>query len=673
MKCLNFEQKLQIIYNLTINRSDKHKIDFKEDNMKTEKNIKVLVQSFGRFLSGMVMPNIGAFIAWGFITALFIPTGWLPNENFATMVGVMLTYLLPILIGYSGGKLVAGERGGVVGAITTAGVIAGTSIPMFIGAMIAGPVGGYAIKKFDEAVDGKIKSGFEMLVNNFSAGIIGMILALIFYRAVGPLVQMSNTALGNGVNKLVELGLLPLTSVLVEPAKILFLNNAINHGVFSPLGIQQVSETGKSLFFLIEANPGPGLGVLLAYMFFGKGSSKNSASGAALIHFFGGIHEIYFPYILMKPFLLVAVILGGMAGVFTNVILGSGLIAPPSPGSIFAIMALAPKGGLINVLLGVLAGGLVSFAAASAILKTSKESEEDLEKAKNKMKQMKAQSKNPETPVTVSGKVSKIVVACDAGMGSSAMGASVLRKKVKAAGLDIDVTNRSISNLTEDIDIVITHEDLTERAKAKVKNPLHLSIKNFMDGEFYDNLVNQLKNETAEEKAETEKKVYSNGIDRSMEGRMPQSAAPNNTNKKQSILRKEGLLLNLPSVPKEEALRAVSRQLADLGYVSKNYEKFIFERERESTTYIGNYVAIPHGTSEGKNEVLKPGITILQYPDGIDFGNGNTAYFLIGIAGKNNEHIDIISHISDIVEDEDEVLLLKNEKDFEKLYEKFSF
>ena len=286
---------------------------------------------------------------------------------------------------------------------------------------------------------------------------------------------------------------------------------------------------------------------------------------------------------------------------------------------------------------------------------------------------MKAQSKNSETPVTVSGKVSKIVVACDAGMGSSAMGASVLRKKVKAAGLDIDVTNRSISNLTEDIDIVITHEDLTERAKAKVKNPLHLSIKNFMDGEFYDNLVNQLKNETAEEKAETEKKVYSNGIDRSMEGRMPQSAAPNNTNKKQSILRKEGLLLNLPSVPKEEALRAVSRQLADLGYVSKNYEKFIFERERESTTYIGNYVAIPHGTSEGKNEVLKPGITILQYPDGIDFGNGNTAYFLIGIAGKNNEHIDIISHISDIVEDEDEVLLLKNEKDFEKLYEKFSF
>lgn len=634
--------------------------------MKTEKSIKVLIQSFGRFLSGMVMPNIGAFIAWGFITAFFIPTGWFPNENFAMMVGTMLTYLLPILIGYSGGKLVAGDRGGVVGAITTVGVITGTSIPMFIGAMIAGPVGGYVIKKFDEAVDGKIKSGFEMLINNFSAGIIGMILALIFYRAIGPLVQMSNIALESGVNKLVELGLLPFTSILVEPAKILFLNNAINHGVFSPLGIQQASETGKSLFFLIEANPGPGLGILLAYMFFGKGNSKNSASGAAVIHFFGGIHEIYFPYILMKPFLLIAVILGGMAGVFVNVILDSGLIAPPSPGSIFAIIALAPKGGLINVLLGVFIGGFVSFVVASSILKISKKSEEDLEKAKNKIKQIKTQIKNSETPFIVSGKISKIVVACDAGMGSSAMGASVLRKKVKAANLNIEVTNCSISNLTEDIDIVITHEDLTERAKAKVKNPLHLSIKNFMDEEFYNELIIKLKNKE-------NRKYYLDDIDRNIMRREPQSLAPNNANKKGTILKKEGLLLNLPSVPKEEALRAVSKKLEDLGYVNKNYEKFIFEREKESTTYIGNYVAIPHGTLEGKSEILKSGITIFQYPNGIDFGNGNIAYFLIGIAGKNNEHIDIISHISDIIEDEDEVLLLKNEKDSTRLYERFVF
>lgn len=613
--------------------------------MSEKKSAKVMVQAFGRFLSGMVMPNIGAFIAWGLITALFIPTGWIPNEKLGSMVAPMITYLLPLLIGYSGGKLVAGERGGVIGAITTMGVIAGTTIPMFIGAMIAGPVAGYIIKKFDEAVNGKVKSGFEMLVNNFSLGILGMILAGVFFKGIGPVVQTANTVLGNGVNTLVSLGLLPITSILVEPAKVLFLNNAINHGVFSPLGIQQVNEVGKSIFFLIETNPGPGLGVLLAYMFFGKGSSKNTASGAVIIHFFGGIHEIYFPYILMKPFLIIAVIFGGMAGVFTNTIFNSGLIAPPSPGSIFALMAMAPKGGLTGVLMGVLVATIVSFVIASIIIKGSKEAD-NFEEAQQKMKDMKASSKNIGFEKNV---VKKIVVACDAGMGSSAMGASILKKKILNAGLPIDVTNLSISNLNEDIDIVITHKDLTERAKSVVKNPIHLSIDNFMDGNFYDALVEELK-----------KKLENRDFSNKKEG------------KKEFLLQKEAIKLNLSTVAKEIALKDIAGYMGKLGYVNSNYEKYIFEREEQSTTYIGNYVAIPHGTAEGKNEILKSGIVIFQYPEGIDFGNGNIAYFLIGIAGKNNEHIDIISKISDVIEDEEEVLKLKDEKDFEKVYRAFS-
>lgn len=613
--------------------------------MSEKKSAKVMVQAFGRFLSGMVMPNIGAFIAWGLITALFIPSGWIPNEKLGSMVAPMITYLLPLLIGYSGGKLVAGERGGVIGAITTMGVIAGTTIPMFIGAMIAGPVAGYVIKKFDEAVNGKVKSGFEMLVNNFSLGILGMILAGVFFKGIGPVVQTANTILGNGVNTLVNLGLLPITSILVEPAKVLFLNNAINHGVFSPLGIQQVNEVGKSIFFLIETNPGPGLGVLLAYMFFGKGSSKNTASGAVIIHFFGGIHEIYFPYILMKPFLIIAVIFGGMAGVFTNTIFNSGLIAPPSPGSIFALMAMAPKGGLTGVLMGVLVATIVSFVIASIIIKGSKEAD-NFEEAQQKMKDMKASSKNIGFEKNV---VKKIVVACDAGMGSSAMGASILKKKILNAGLPIDVTNLSISNLTEDIDIVITHKDLTERAKSVVKNPIHLSIDNFMDGNFYDALVEELKKKL-------ENRDFSNKKEE----------------KKEFLLQKEAIKLNLSTVAKEIALKDIAGYMGKLGYVNSNYEKYIFEREEQSTTYIGNYVAIPHGTAEGKNEILKSGIVIFQYPEGIDFGNGNIAYFLIGIAGKNNEHIDIISKISDVIEDEEEVLKLKDEKDFEKVYRAFS-
>lgn len=621
--------------------------------MENKTSLKIYVQSFGRFLSGMVMPNIGAFIAWGIATALFIPTGWLPNEELAKLISPMLTYLLPLLIGYSGGKLVAGERGGIIGAITTAGVIVGTTIPMFIGAMIAGPVAGYVIKKFDKAINGKVKSGFEMLINNFSIGILGIILAIVFFKAIGPLVQVANEFLGNGVNTLVKLGLLPITSILVEPAKVLFLNNAINHGVFSPLGIQQVSETGKSIFFLIESNPGPGLGVLLAYMFFSKGSSKESASGAAIIHFFGGIHEIYFPYILMKPFLIIAVIFGGMAGVFTNVVLNSGLIAPPSPGSVFAIMALAPKGGLLKVLASIVVATVVSFVISSIIIKSSKD-ELGLEEAQKKMKDLK-NSKANKFDITKDG-ISKIVVACDAGMGSSAMGASVLRKKVNEAGLNIEVTNCSISNLTEDIDIVITHKDLTPRAKTVVSQPLHLSIDNFMNGSFYDELVEKLKNNKNNSSTKTSK----------------EDTAIEDINNKFN-LEKKAIILNKKSVTKEEALKDVGSYMAELGYVKPNYTNYILEREKQSTTYLGNYVAIPHGTVEGKQEIEKTGIVIFQYPEGIDFGNGNIAYFLIGIAAKSNEHIEIISHLSDVIEDEEEVLKLKEEKDIEKLYKIFSF
>ena len=335
-------------------------------------NIKLKVQNFGRFLSNMVMPNIGAFIAWGLITALFIPTGWWPNETLAQLVGPMITYLLPLLIGYTGGRLVGGERGGIVGAITTMGVIVGADMPMFMGAMIAGPLGGYAIKRFDSWIDGKVKTGFEMLVNNFSSGIIGMLLAILAYLAIGPLVAGLSKVLAAGVNVMVENNLLPLTSIFVEPAKILFLNNAINHGIFSPLGIQQATETGASIFFLIEANPGPGLGVLLAYMFFGKGNAKQSASGAAIIHFFGGIHEIYFPYVLMNPRLILAVILGGMTGVFVMNLFHAGLVSPASPGSIFAVLLMTPKSSLIGVILSVISATLVSFLVSAILLKRTR-------------------------------------------------------------------------------------------------------------------------------------------------------------------------------------------------------------------------------------------------------------------------------------------------------------
>ena len=423
--------------------------------------MKEKVQVFGRFLSGMVMPNIGAFIAWGIIAALFIDTGWLPNEKFAQLVGPMSSMLLPLLIAYTGGEAVAGKRGGVIGTIAAMGVIVGSDVPMFIGAMIVGPLSAWIIKKFDKMLKNHIKPGFEMLVNNFSLGIIGAILALLAMVGITPLVNLLNSIMSAGVGFFVDHGLLPLTSIFIEPAKVLFLNNALNHGIFSPMGIQQVEEAGKSIFFLLESNPGPGLGVLLAYCIAGKGSAKSSAPGAVIIHFFGGIHEIYFPYILMNPFLLLAVIAGGASGVFCFSLFDVGLTSTASPGSIIALTMMAERHCYLGLFIGVAVSAAVAFLIAVPILKFMGK-DTSLEEAQQKKDAMKRQAKGIEG---TAGKIHKIAFACDAGMGSSAMGATVLKKKIAAAGIEgIEVIHTPVSSIPADVQIVVTHEELGERA-----------------------------------------------------------------------------------------------------------------------------------------------------------------------------------------------------------------
>ncbi len=612
---------------------------------------KVRVQNFGRFLSNMVMPNIGAFIAWGIITALFIPTGWLPNETLAKLVGPMITYLLPLLIGFTGGRLVGGDRGGVVGAITTMGVIVGADMPMFLGAMIVGPLGGWAIKHFDRWVEGKIKSGFEMLVNNFSSGIIGMLLALLAFMAIGPLVEVLSKGLAYGVDVMVQNNLLPLASIFVEPAKILFLNNAINHGIFSPLGVQQAAETGKSIFFLIEANPGPGLGVLMAYMFFGKGNAKQSAGGAAIIHFFGGIHEIYFPYVLMNPRLLLAVILGGMTGVFTLTLLNGGLVSAASPGSILAILAMTPKGAYFANIAAVATAFAVSFVVSAILLKSSKakDDEEGLEGVTRRMQDMKAQSKGVQAAnaAAAAGDLStvrKIIVACDAGMGSSAMGAGVLRKKVQDAGLKhIAVTNCAINNLPEDVDLVITHRDLTERAMRHAPQAQHISLTNFLDSQLYNSLTAELL-QASQLVDNTKVQKVIEKLDDSFE------AFEDNLFK----LGAENIFLNQHATAKEQAIRFAGEQLVKGGYVEPEYVEAMLDREKLSSTYLGESIAVPHGTIEAKDRVLKTGVVFCQYPEGVRFGDeeDDIARLVIGIAARNNEHIQVITSLTNALDDD---------------------
>lgn len=608
------------------------------------------IQKFGKFLSAMVMPNIGAFIAWGFITALFIEAGWIPNERLATLVDPMLKYLIPTLIAFQGGRMVGGDRGGVMGAVATLGVIAGSEQTMLIGAMAMGPFAGLVIKKFDKAVEGKIPAGFEMLVNNFSVGIFGMILAIIGYYLIGPVMATILAILTAGVKILVTNKLLPFVAIFIEPAKVLFLNNAINHGIFTPIGIEQAAETGKSIMYMLEANPGPGLGVLLAYWVFSKDKvTKSSAPGAVIIHFFGGIHEIYFPYVLMNPVIIIAPIVASIVTIFYYSIMGAGLVGPASPGSIIAFLAVAPKGETLKVLIGVVLAAAVSFVVASPIVKLS--GNKNLDEATDKMKNMKAEAKGL---AKANGEIKKIVFACDAGMGSSAMGATKFRNRIAPLNLGITVINTSVDNVPADADVVVCQAVLQDRAKASAPQAELITIGNFLADPNLDTLY-----------ASLEAKASGAGEQPAAEVKAEETTTTNN-----GIMVAAGIKTGQASVSKEEAITAAGKLLHELGYVNESYIPAMLEREKTVSTYMGLGVAIPHGTSEAKDEVKKTGIVMLQYPEGVDFGD-EKAYLVFGIAGIGNEHLDLLAKIGTVIEEEENLDKLKKATTPEEILKMF--
>ena len=616
------------------------------------------VQRFGKFLSAMVMPNIGALIAFGFLAALFIDTGWIPNEGFNSLVSPMLTYLIPILIASTGGRMVGGDRGRVVGAIAVIGAImSDTSITMLMAAMVMGPLAGFCIKKFDQLMEGRMPAGFEMLINNFSAGIIGMLLAMLGYIAIGPLMSAILAVLSAGVSILVEHGLLPLVSIFIEPAKVLFLNNAINHGIFTPLATEQAAEFGKSIMYMLEPNPGPGLGVLLAYMFFCKDkTTKDSAPGAVIIHLLGGIHEIYFPYILMNPLVIVAPILGNIAAIFWFSITDCGLVGPASPGSIIAYLMMTPGSDMIKVIIGVLIATGISFAVASPIVKMA--GGKSLEEAQNEMASMKAASKGETVvPGTIerSAEVKKIIFACDAGMGSSAMGATKFRNRIKNDRPDITVANTSVDNIPADCDIAVVQTTLAARAKKSAPQAQLITIGNFLADPALDALYVQLTT-----------------------GDAPAAPAGENTDlvipdtpiKKQVIIA-DGIKLGQKPVTKEEAIQAAGELLVKLGYVDESYVDAMQEREKLVSTYMGMGVAIPHGTTQAKGTVKKTGIVFLQYPEGVDFGS-EKAQLVFGIAGIGDEHLDLLSKLCNLLEDPALLETLKTTDDVDWVLEQLS-
>lgn len=465
-----------------------------------KESARVRIQKMGGFLSSMVMPNIGVFIAWGFLAAFFIPTGWMPNEYMNQLVGPTLTYLLPVLIGYTGGFNIYGKRGGAIGALSTMGLIIGADITMLIGGMIMGPIGALLIKKVDKLMEGKIRPGLEMLVDNFSLGIVGAIIMMVGFVAVEPVFSVILRFLAGGVDWLTAKGLIPFTSIFVQPAQVLFLNNAVNHGIMIPLGIQQAMETGRSILFLVEANGGCWVGLLLAFSVFGKGLSKKTAPAATGILFFGGIGEVAYPYAMIKPITLLGPIFGNMAGLFLLQIFQGGTVAAVSPGSFLALLMMTPKGYFLVNVAAYLVAAAVSFAIVSFFLKMDKMPNDEMEERELTGAVDMSQFSSRPVEQMVGGSTSqksirKIIIACDAGMGSSAMGASILKTKMRKAMLDMEVANVSIDNIPSDADIIVTNAVLEGRAREKSPNPdiNILTIKNFLDNSEYDRIVAYLK------------------------------------------------------------------------------------------------------------------------------------------------------------------------------------
>ena len=534
------------------------------------KTAQAKIQKFGSLLSAMVMPNIGVFIGWGLLTALFIDTGWTPNAYLNKLVSPILTYLLPCLIGYTAGSNIYGRRGGVIGAFATMGAVVGADVTMLVAGMILGPVAAICIRAFDKAVEGKVKPGLEMLVDNFSLGIIGFVICIIGYVGVAPIMTAIQTVLTGGVQYLTDHNMLPLTELFVQPAEILFLNNAINHGIMTPLGLQQAAEAGKSVLFLVEASGAAWVGLSLAFAIFGNKSAKKSAPGAVIIMFFGGIAEVCFPYCLTMPLTIIGPILGNMFSLFVLTNFGGGVVGPVSPGSVISYYMMTPK--------------------ACMLVNT---------------------------------------IACDAGMGSSAMGVTILKKKLEEIGLKPEIKHVAVADIPKDADVVVTNVNLEERAKMSLEgtNIPILTLSNFMDQTEYERIIVEIQ------------RVLGHDVP--------------------DVFCKDNIVLNAKYANKEEAIKACADIFIKGGYTDESYKADMLQRDKEASVYLGNGVALPHGLASSKETIKNSGICFVQVPDGVDF-NGEKAYLLVGVAGKGEEHVELLGKIGQTLMDEGVIEKLKN-------------
>lgn len=383
--------------------------------------------------------------------------------------------------------------------------------------------------------------------------------------------------------------------------------------------------------FLIEPNGAYWVGLVAAYAVFGKGMAKKSAPGAVAIQFLGGIAETCFPYCLMNPITILGPIAGNIFSIFVLTNFGGGAVGPPSPGSVFAFYMMTPRECIVVNTIAYFGSLAVSFVVTALILKLTDKSIEDAASTESTAAQGGTGTVLSVEGTQVLGHISqlnKVIFACDAGMGSSAMGVSILRTRLQKAGLMPDIDHVAVAEIPMDADVVVTNVNLAERAKMATKGKIPiLTLSNFMDQNEYNRIVMQIKD--------------------MMGGPLPRASKP-------PLFDEQNIILSASFRNKRKAIEACADIFIRGGYTDASYKRDMIQRDEEASVYLGNGVAMPHGLAVSKETIRHSGICLIQVPEGVDF-DGETAYVLIGVAGRGEEHVDILGHVGETLSDESRI------------------
>ncbi|MDW2800210.1 protein-N(pi)-phosphohistidine--sugar phosphotransferase [Clostridium boliviensis] len=431
-----------------------------------------------KYYSRVIAESIPLFVTAGLLSVF--SAGIFQNEHLYEMSKILSSLVIPVFMGYKAGTMCGGEVGGLAGTLAASVVVMAEPVSAMILSVTAGGVAGFLCKKGLDRIKNWIPSGFEMLFSNLYLASLGLLAGGAAYVLLIPEAEWMLGFLGNGLSLMIDRGIIPFISFVVEPLKIIFFNNWINHGIFLPLGLEQLKTQGSSILFLLETNPGPGFGILLAYTLANRNIRKPMVS-SLIIQFLGGIHEVYFPYILSDIRLLAGAIAGSIAGNYCFMVTGSGLLGPASPGSIITILIMADKKHWLGIVMGISISAAVSCFLSCLILSGRRR-----EPAIDKDKEQKVE----EMPVKRM-EHAKIYFVCDVGLGSSAMASAIFKKKLRLEGLTgIEVFHVSVDRIPADADAIVCQKNFA-RSLPEINIPC-FTVDNLTDMSGYKELLNWL-------------------------------------------------------------------------------------------------------------------------------------------------------------------------------------